>query len=157
MWGDKINLRRLTFSSLPVYGASGAHNRRISTRQQAVHAFTPRSLWASSCWLASSFADVNRESRSTSSCSKSRSSFASVSSRRRSSATGIAFPARHDSGSLKRNRGSPFCAPCSSTSIPAPDASLTSSAAVAGPLARFRVAAGMMAGIEGHETSVKEE
>lgn len=94
-------------SMVAVNGASGAHILKISTKQHAVNARTPLSLWLMRFCPASSFATWVKESLSVSSCSISRSSIERVSSLFSSSLVAIGFPARHDSGSL--NLRPPSC------------------------------------------------
>lgn len=91
----------LPFSCEPVKGASGAQIFKMSTKQHAVNARTPLSLWPSRCCPARSFATAVNESLSVSSCSISRNSVDRASSLFRSSPVGIGFPARHVSGWLK--------------------------------------------------------
>ena len=111
-----LSLIRHTLSCVGVNGASGAQIFKTSTKQQAVNARTPLSLWPRRFCPASSFATFVNESLSVCSWSISRSSLARVSRRPSRSPVGMGLPARHDRGSLKTNP--PSCGSSATTSAP---------------------------------------
>lgn len=90
-------------------GASGAHSWSTFTKQHAVSALTPASLWLSSCTLASSPATFFKDAFSIRSWSCFFSSSLSVPSLLSNSLTAIGLLAGQFRVSLKRKRVDPSC------------------------------------------------